>query len=111
MVSVMADPATFNLSSLTEIQTLISQVEASLTSNPTLYSPFRSLIATLRLNFEKVKNAVSMGTAITQDAIRRLRILLGVVQATDTLMDKLSPSLPTAQTPKEIASAFMPKPT
>lgn len=108
MVSIMVDPSAFGPNSLGEIIAVIHDLDSRSLSNPVLYSPYRELLATLKQNFEKVRTVVSMGAAITQDAIRRLRLLLGVTNATDALFDKLSPGLPSGASATDLRKLVTP---
>lgn len=90
MVSVMADPYLFGTSSLTDIAALISKIDSVVNANGALYAPLTEAISRLKINFEKVKGVVSIGAGITIDAIRRLRLALGVMSASDALFDKMT---------------------
>jgi hypothetical protein len=103
MVTVLADPSLFGTSSLGEIGDLVSRIDMLQISNPVLYSGFSNIISILKLNFEKVKGVVNVGAGITQDAVRRLRLLLNTINASDALFDKLSGTA----APKQLADSLM----
>ncbi len=105
MVSVMADPHVFGTSSLTDIEVLVSRVESIIAANRALYTPLLEAVARLKDNFIKVQGVVRTGAAITIDAIRRLRLVLGVMNASDTLFDRM-----TSGTTASPASVVTPKP-
>ncbi len=110
MATIMADPHLFGTSSLTEVQAIVSGIENSIISNRALYQPLIGAIETLKINLSKVKGVLSIGAGITQDAIRRLRLLLGVLNTTDTLFDKMSTGLPSVPSPAKIMSIVAPRP-
>lgn len=90
MITIMADPYVFGTSSLGEIKSIISKIDTTLAANTALYIPLLPAINTLKSNFDEVQNVLSTGAAITQDALRRLRLLLGVLNASDSLFDKMA---------------------
>lgn len=89
--AVIVDPHIFTPNSLAEIEGLLVKIENIRLANTSLYIPTTEAISTLRANYEKVLGVVSVGAAITQDAVRRLRLILGIVNASDALFDKLAP--------------------
>lgn len=90
MVAILADPHVFSPGSLNDITAMVLRAETTMLGNGALYTPLRDTIVMLKRNLEVVKSVVSQGAAITQDAIRRLRLLLGVLNASDTLFDKMT---------------------
>ena len=90
MISVMADPHVFGPSSLGEMSALMAEIDNTVTSSPNLYIPIAGTIEMLKRNFEVVSGLLAQGAAISADSIRRLRLMLGVLNASDTLFDKIA---------------------
>lgn len=90
LLSIIADPYVFGEASLAEVTNLVTRCESLLIVNKSLYAPLEIPITTLRYNLNAVSGLLQRGSAISQDAIRRLRLILGVLDASDTLIAKLS---------------------
>lgn len=90
MVTIIADPHVFGPASLGDIMSLVTKCESALLTNKALYLPVREAVNMLRHNLDVVRSVLQQGAAVSQDAIRRLRLLLGVLTATDTQMQKIA---------------------
>lgn len=78
LIEVIADPFTYVPDSLRETGSLITKCEISLQTEPGIYSPLKKLIDTLRRNYDIVRNHLTFGESVSQDILRKLRVLLGV---------------------------------
>ena len=110
LVTIVADPFAFSPASLSEITALILKIDTTTTANRDLFIPLQEPITMLKRNYEEVKKIVQRGAVITQDAIRRLRLLLGVIDASDKLFDKMTSGNGATATPgsrKEILDKLL----
>jgi hypothetical protein len=96
MIEVIADPHIYAPGSLVEISSLITKIEGeiALSSSNDIYAPLSLALDMLKTNFQKVRGLINVGAAIRQDAIRRLKLLLGVLDKDQStkLSDFLTPT-------------------
>lgn len=90
MVEAVTDPHVFTPASLSETESLVTLVQTALTTNPALYTPLQGVASTLKRNFELTKTTLVSNTALTEEAKRRLRLLLSTMNTVDLLFEKMT---------------------